>query len=879
MIRLLRLAPAALVLGGLVSTAAAQQGRLYDYDAIDGRHRYAVGVQLDETVQRQGAVRHVVLVDTSASQVGEYRDRALKVVQSFLRSLPAGDEASVVAYDVRPAELAAMQPPAAAASIADSAFSRRAPAGSGDLMAAIESAMQTLDGAGVITLIGDGMSVADLVQPDELRPVMQAARDRQIAIQAFAVGASTDLQMLGVLANQTGGVVIVDDPQSTEEQGQTADAVGAQLAAASRLLPSLPETVALGNVAGGVIGQPLPLRADRATYLLAIGEPEADATVVLDGKPIETVTHRGGNTFLAGVASDADATDGLVNALAGDELLARSRAAFEANVASLERVGVIALSQRQWEDAEKIAFRIREIDPRNVRAAAILTAVGNKTVRPIAFQEDNPFLQEADEPNPFVEPPAGGAAQLPPAEADNPFRSDDMRQDIPDGDGVNNDGVEFPPGSDISPIPEGRDVGADGTPRAIDPISAFQERQALAGQRLQVEVERGLEEAREVLETDPDGSLTILQLLRGAVKTSADVRPELREALLRRISANTIDVENRKEALVARRQLAQNRQAEAEAQDRLTEQIAIREQRMEELAAQVAALLEQGRVGNEAAFEEAEIVARIIDAMEPGNALGAATIFTAEAAGQLDKAYRLRAIRQDKFLEQLYQVELSAIPFPDEPPVNYPTPERWQEITELRRKYKSVDLKRESPNEQAILEQLDNNTEFEFAGEGLEQVIDYIAEFHGITILIQDDALAEVGVGLDEPITLYLANITLRSAFKIMLEPLGLTYVIEDEVMKITTIDRAGEASQVRVYPVADLVIPVTPIQSAGGGGLGGGLGGGGLGGGGGGGLGGGGGGGFGGGGGVFQIDPYAGRTTGAATASESPAGKKKAVR
>jgi hypothetical protein len=88
-----------------------------------------------------------------------------------------------------------------------------------------------------------------------------------------------------------------------------------------------------------------------------------------------------------------------------------------------------------------------------------------------------------------------------------------------------------------------------------------------------------------------------------------------------------------------------------------------------------------------------------------------------------------------------------------------------------------------------------------------------------------------------------------------------LTYVIEDEVMKITTSAKAGEKLQTRVYPVGDLVIPIiTPRVGGLGGGIGGGGAAGGIGGGGfgGGGLGGGGfgggGGGFGGGSGFFNV-------------------------
>ncbi len=62
-----------------------------------------------------------------------------------------------------------------------------------------------------------------------------------------------------------------------------------------------------------------------------------------------------------------------------------------------------------------------------------------------------------------------------------------------------------------------------------------------------------------------------------------------------------------------------------------------------------------------------------------------------------------------------------------------------------------------------------------------------------------------------------ISGITLRSALKLLLENVNgteLTYVIEDEVMKITTAEKANENYQTRVYPVGDLVIPI-PVISA----------------------------------------------------------------
>ena len=48
----------------------------------------------------------------------------------------------------------------------------------------------------------------------------------------------------------------------------------------------------------------------------------------------------------------------------------------------------------------------------------------------------------------------------------------------------------------------------------------------------------------------------------------------------------------------------------------------------------------------------------------------------------------------------------------------------------------------------------------------------------------------------DEPVNMSLSGISLRSALKIILEPLALTYVIQDEVMRITTETKAEELAQ-----------------------------------------------------------------------------------
>ena len=65
-------------------------------------------------------------------------------------------------------------------------------------------------------------------------------------------------------------------------------------------------------------------------------------------------------------------------------------------------------------------------------------------------------------------------------------------------------------------------------------------------------------------------------------------------------------------------------------------------------------------------------------------------------------------------------------------------------------------------------------------------------------------------------------GISLRSALRLMLRRIDpeLTYSIQDEVLMITTKEAAAENLVTRVYPVADLVLPITLSGFAGSGGL-----------------------------------------------------------
>jgi hypothetical protein len=104
-----------------------------------------------------------------------------------------------------------------------------------------------------------------------------------------------------------------------------------------------------------------------------------------------------------------------------------------------------------------------------------------------------------------------------------------------------------------------------------------------------------------------------------------------------------------------------------------------------------------------------------------------------------------------------------------------------------------------------ILHSLNAATHVDWLDKPLEAALNDLEELHGIDIWINKQALQDEGVGTDQQVTLRLKGTPLRSCLKLLLEPLGLVYVIEDQVMKITTVSALQHRTVTRVYPVGDL--------------------------------------------------------------------------
>lgn len=342
-----------------------------------------------------------------------------------------------------------------------------------------------------------------------------------------------------------------------------------------------------------------------------------------------------------------------------------------------------------------------------------------------------------------------------------------------------------------------------------DLINIEKGKRDIRGQWLKQDVTQKLESVRGIVNDDPTAALKELKRTLNSVTASTDIDANTREQLRARVQQRIDQVASRKDQIDQDKTRAAERRAQEEARRHLVDQLVQRDEKLEQLIDRVRSLLTEGYQGNADAFEEAEAVARVAWELNPYSGTTAAAIFDSEAAGQLDKSQRLRSLRADMFLATLHQVELAHVPFPDEPPILWPSAEVWQALTERRKKWASVDLVRYNKIEERIRKSLDLPTDVEFIETPLDEAINFLKEQHNINIVLDKQKIADEGVATDTPITLQLSGISLRSVLKLMLEQYQLTYVIDNEVMKITTSVAAGEKLYTRVYPVGDLVIPV----------------------------------------------------------------------
>lgn len=116
------------------------------------------------------------------------------------------------------------------------------------------------------------------------------------------------------------------------------------------------------------------------------------------------------------------------------------------------------------------------------------------------------------------------------------------------------------------------------------------------------------------------------------------------------------------------------------------------------------------------------------------------------------------------------------------------------------------------PREKKILEALESPVQFEFPGNPLSDVLQFISDQHALSIIVDHQALADEGQSDDLEVSLVLSEVRLQSALNLLLKPHNLSYLVEDEVLKITSRPVADETLETRIYDVRPLFAKAPPV-------------------------------------------------------------------
>jgi len=809
------------------SQVAEAQPRLATFESSTGEKYFALSLVPSANVTAAAAQDVVILYDTSASQTGIYRDDSMAALQSMLGSLGAQDRVKLMAVDLSAIPLTQQFVAPGSDEVAQALrnLDQRAPLGSTDMLGAMRGALSSFEGPAArpraVVYIGDGMSRAKVVESPGFESLIRDLVAARVAVSSLAIGPNRDAHLLAALANHTGGMLYVDAESNTAQEAGLAMARAARATVFWPLHAKLPPAFQEAYPK-----QMPPLRADRDSILIGrldgAGPYDVSVHCEANGREVDQswqLASEASNPdfgFLPQLVATARADAGLKLPTVGSAGLREVAALMAKNAAQLAELGGHALRTGDLAGASTAAEAAIASDPGNPQAVAVQGAV-------------NRYSQGG-----------GGDEDLRLINLQDPAPANALSREL------------------------GGDAGA-----LLNTVEAAKR---VRTEAVQAEVEAALTEARNKTGSAPTHAIQDLKVLLERIESDPDLDAEVRSQLTQRIQAAIrdagrilVEVENH----LAHAE--ENRAAGLEA-ERLISETERRRQKVKQLLDRFNALLDEGQYYSAEVdvAEQVELIARQQPYLTSAAVTGIVARWNARNLKNVRDMMRFRDLRHRNFVDAMYQVEKSAIPFPDEPPIVYPDAQVWEDLSMRRKKFATIDLAGQSQSEQRIAQALDREMKpWDYLDQPLKDVIDDIAFNENIPIVLNAKALEDLGVDTSQPITRNLKGITLRSGLRLLLKELELTYIIKDEVLQITTLDDADAQLITKVYPVGDLVIPV--ISGGGGfgiGGGGGGFGGGGIGGGGGGfgggGFGGGGGGfggggfgggGFGGGGGFFAVD------------------------
>ena len=302
---------------------------------------------------------------------------------------------------------------------------------------------------------------------------------------------------------------------------------------------------------------------------------------------------------------------------------------------------------------------------------------------------------------------------------------------------------------------------------------------------------------------DPKAAWEQIKVLRDQV-ASANIDEATKQQLLRRVEYTLDDMQRFIDANRAMIELDEQNAAvirEVELRRRLKLE---RQEQLAKIVEDFNVLMEQRR------FSEAVVVAKKGRELDSQNPVVQNMLWKSRFAERMFVEYSLQERSRAGFEGQMDGVRDAAIPFDDRNPIRFPEKLEWEHLTKQRKRLAREVGRPMTEADRDIYNALKQRVKVQFEHRPLAEVVETLGNLAGINIFLDPQGLAAEGVTSDTPVDLSLQNeISLRSALTLVLRQLRLNYVIQDEVLQITSESMRAADVYSDTYPVADLVIPI----------------------------------------------------------------------
>ncbi len=356
--------------------------------------------------------------------------------------------------------------------------------------------------------------------------------------------------------------------------------------------------------------------------------------------------------------------------------------------------------------------------------------------------------------------------------------------------------------SEPAPVPVTETIG---TPVPTEPgsmLAGTTAEQKLLARQFQTEIIGVESNAKALLETDAAGALQMVRELSTRVENSGLDDPT-RQTMLRHVARTLGEMEQFVEQNKSRLNLNSQNQAVRDDVER-SRQMKI------EIDGRLAKLVDEfNQLMDEQRYPEAELLAKRAEELDRDNPVVKQLKWQSRFVRRYQNALRLADDKDQAVIAALDSVDRSAVPVDDRVPLTFDA-KRWDDFVKKRKGFKEGESPLRTEKDREIEAKLRTPVSVQFENRPLAEVIDHLAKLVQINIWLDPAGLAEEGVTTDQPVTInLLEEVQLRSALKVILEQLRLDYVIEDEMLKITSEQlRSGKVFS-QTYYVADLVTPI----------------------------------------------------------------------